>query len=166
MGEAGHDRGGMGETFVSKRELKLAEQSIDAGNLVSDIEAEVGRHLIVARPRRMQFARNRSDQLGQTALDVQMDVLEGAPEGEFAPLDFGRDRVEPARDLVRLMLGNDAAGGEHFGMGFGRKNIVAPEALVEVNGGVYLLHDRGGAQCEPAAPHGVGHRCRALSKTR
>jgi hypothetical protein len=39
---------------------------------------------------------------------------------------------------------------------------VAPEALVEVDGGVYLLHDRGGARQEAAAPHGIGHERRAL----
>ena len=77
-------------------------------------------------------------------------------------LDLGRDLVEAARDLVAFLLGDDAGRGKHRGMRLGRKNVVAPEALVEVDGGVYLLHDRGGARCETAAPHGVGHERSSL----
>ena len=122
------------------------EQPSIVVDLVPDIEAEIGRHLIVARARRVQLAGDRSDQLGQPALDIQMDVLERAAEVEGAGLDLGRDLVEPARDLFAVFLGDDAGRGEHGGMGLGRKNVVAPEALVEVDGGVYLLHDRGGAR--------------------
>ena len=104
MGEAGHHRGRMGQGLLRERELKLGEQTVDRGDLVPDIEAEVGRDLIVARPRRMQLAGEGSDQLGQAALDVQMDVLKGAEEVEGAALDLGRDHVEAARDLVRLVL--------------------------------------------------------------
>src|SRR5262249_26268551 len=37
--------------------------------------------------------------------------------------------------------------------------------LVEVDGGVYLLHDRGGARQKAAAPHGVGHERLALCRS-
>ena len=94
----------------------------------------------------MQLAGDRADQLGEPRLNVEMDVLERTGKVEFAGLDLGRDLVEAAGDLLTLFLGNDAGIGEHRGMGLGRKNIVAPEALVEVDGGVYLLHDRGGGR--------------------
>jgi thiol-disulfide isomerase/thioredoxin len=94
-----------------------------------------------------------------------MDVFERAQEIEGAALDLGRDRIEATRYLLAVFLGDDAACGEHRGMGLGRKNIVAPEALVEVDGGVYLLLDCGGAREKAAAPHGVGHERRALSKS-
>ena len=94
----------------------------------------------------MQLAGDRADQLGEPRLDIQMNVLERAHKVEFAGLDLGRDLVEAARDLIALFLGDDAGIGEHRSMGLGRKNIVAPEALVEVDGGVYLLHDRGGGR--------------------
>ena len=94
----------------------------------------------------MQLAGDRADQLGEPRLNIQMNVLERPGEVEFAGLDLGRDLVEAARDLIALFLGDDAGICEHRCMGLGRKNIVAPEALVEVDGGVYLLHDRGGGR--------------------
>jgi hypothetical protein len=75
-----------------------------------------------------------------------MDVLERARKVEFPLLDFGGNLVKAPGDLRAFFLGDDAAIGKHRGMGLGRKNIVAPEALVEVDGGVYLLHDRGGGR--------------------
>ena len=94
----------------------------------------------------MQLAGDRADQLGEPRLDIEMNVLERAHKVEFAGLDLSRDLVEATRDLIALFLGDDAGIGEHRSMGLGRKNIVAPEALVEVDGGVYLLHDRGGGR--------------------
>ena len=146
MGEARHHRRRMRERGLGESELKPGEQRVDGIDLVADIEAEVGRDLIVPRPRRMQFAGDRPDQLGEAALDIEMDVLERAAEGEGAGLDLACDLVEAARDLARIRLGDDAGLGKHRGMGLGRHDIVTPEALVEVDGGVYLLHDRGGAQ--------------------
>ena len=52
----------------------------------------------------MQPAGDRADQLGKAALDVEVDVLKRAREGEVAFLDFGRDLVQPACDLGRFCL--------------------------------------------------------------
>ena len=146
MGEARHDGGGMDKRRLGERELEHREQRVDGVDLVPYIEAEIGRHLIVARSCRMQLAGDRSDQLGEPPLDVQVNVLERPAEVECASLDLGGDLVEAARYLFAFFLADDAVRREHRGMGFGRKNVVAPEALVEVDGGVYLLHDRGGGR--------------------
>jgi hypothetical protein len=42
---------------------------------VADVHGEVGRHLVVARPRRVQLAPQRADDLRQAALDGHVDVL-------------------------------------------------------------------------------------------
>ncbi len=165
MGKTGHDGRGMCERFLGERELQMSEQPVDRIDLVAHIEAKVGRHLIVARARRVQLAGDRSDQLGEPRLDVEVNILERPGEGEGAGLDLGCDLVEAARYLLAFFLGDDAVVGKHGGMGLGRKNIVAPEALVEVDGGVYLLHNRGGARQKAAAPHGIGHERRALEQS-
>ena len=97
-------RAGMRERLLGERELKPGEQRVDRVDLVTHIEAEIGRHLIVARSRRMQLAGHRPDQLGEPALDIQMNVLERAGEVEFARLDLGGDLVEAARDLLGFFL--------------------------------------------------------------
>ena len=158
MGEARHHRvAACASALVGERQLKRAERAVDRADLVPHIEPEVGRHLVVARARGMQLAGDRADQLGEPALDIQMDVLERAREFECAGLDLGRDLVEAARDLFASALRDDAGRAEHGDMRLGGENIVAPQPLVEVDGGVYLLHDRGGTCGEAAAPHGIGH---------
>ena len=78
------------------------------------------------------------------ALDIEVDVLERAREIEGAGLHLGLDLVEPARDLLGFLLVKDAGRAKHGDMGLGGLNIVTPQPLVEVDGGVYLLHDLGG----------------------
>jgi len=109
----------------------------------------------------VQLAGNRPDQLAQAILDVEVNVLERSRESERAGLDLGGDRVQSARDCLGVLLGQDAGRAEHGDMRLGSQNIVMPEPLVEADGGVYLLHDGGGARGETATPHGVGHELRA-----
>ena len=70
MGEARHDGGGMDKRRLGKRKLQHREQRVDGVDLVPHIEAEIGRHLIVARSCRMQLAGDRSDQLGEPRLST------------------------------------------------------------------------------------------------
>ena len=157
MGEARHHRSGMLERLGRERELERAKRAFDRADLVPDIEPEIRRHLVVARARGVQLACHRPDQFGEPALDIQMNVLELAREFELAGLHLGHDLVEPAGDLLRLFGRDDAGRAEHGDMRLRGKNVVPPQPLVEVDGGVYLLHDLGGTCGEAAAPHGVRH---------
>ena len=55
---------------------------------VAHPEPEIGRDLVVARARGVQPPGGRPDQLGEPALDIHVDVLERALEGELAGLDL------------------------------------------------------------------------------
>ena len=145
-----------------ERELKRGKAGVDRSDLVPHIEPEIGRHLVVARARGMELAGDRPDQLAQPALDIQMNVLERTRELELARLDLGGDRVETARDLLGLFRVDDAGRAKHGDMRLRGHDIVTPQALVEVDGGIYLLHDLGRTGGKTAAPYGVRHRCRAL----
>jgi hypothetical protein len=70
---------------------------------------------------------------------------------------FADDRVQAARDGLGVLRRDDALLGEHGGMGLGAGDVLAPQFLVEVDGGVDLLHDGGGAAAVARAPHPVGH---------
>ena len=71
---------------------KGLHQRGQAGNggiaLVADPEAEIDRHLIVARPRGVQAACGFADDLFQPRLDVHVDVFEIGAEGEVSALDL------------------------------------------------------------------------------
>ncbi len=125
-------------------------------------EAEIGRHLVVARARGVQPPGGRADQLGQPLLDVKVNVLEFTFEGEAALVDLAADRVQTLEDGRAIGGGNDALGRQHRGMGGRAPEVFPRQALVEIDGDVYRLHDPGGAASEAPAPHLVrAHgRCR------
>jgi len=56
--EAGHHRARVFKRLGRERELKLTERAIDRGDLVLDIELEIGRDLIVALARGVQLSGN------------------------------------------------------------------------------------------------------------
>ena len=60
-------------------------------------------------------------------------------------------------DLFRVVRRNDALLGQHVGMGLGRRDVLAVKSLVEIDGGVDLLHDGVGTGGKPPAPHFVAH---------
>ena len=80
MGKAGHHRAGMLERLVGERALVGRERGIDRVDCVAHPEAEIGRHLIIARARGMQPSGRRADHVGQPALDIHMNVFERALE--------------------------------------------------------------------------------------
>ena len=139
-----------------QRELKARDLAVEVIDDAPDIQPEIGGHLIVARARGVQLARNRPDQLLEPRLHRHMDVFIFAAELEAALLDLGTDGIEPRDDGLGLLVRENAAGAEHVGMGLACADILGVEAPVEGYGGVDFLHDLGGLRFEAAAPHLVG----------
>ena len=88
MGEARHHGIGMVERLLGERALIAGERRVDLVDGVAHPEPEIGRHLIVARARRVQPPGRRPDQFGKPALDIHMDVFERPLEVELAGLDL------------------------------------------------------------------------------
>ena len=91
--EARHHRIGVEQRLLGQGQLKIVQCRVDRVERVADPEAEIERHLVVARARRMEPSCGLADDLGEARLDVHMDVLQGAGEREGAGLDFARDPV-------------------------------------------------------------------------
>ena len=89
MREARHH--GVGMRLGLRRPAPTAARGAGASMRVDRVahpEAEVGRHLVVARARGMQPAGRLADQLLQPRLDIHVDVLERAREREVAGGDL------------------------------------------------------------------------------
>ena len=157
MGESRHDRVRMDERLVGERLLQVAQLRVELVDGVAHPEAEIDRHLIVARARRVQASRRRADDFSQPALDIHMNIFERPREREGACVDFRLDPVEPGCNGGGVFRGDDAIGGEHRHMSLGATDVLRREAVVEADGGVDLLHDCIGSAAEPAAPHLVAH---------
>ena len=84
MGEARHHGAGMFQRPRRQRLLEGGQRRIGLVDGVADIEAEIGRDLVVARARGVQPPRGGPDQFRQPALDIHVNVLERALEVERA----------------------------------------------------------------------------------
>ncbi len=73
----------------------------------------------------MQASGRGTDQFGEAAFDVHVDVFERALELERAGVDLRQNRVQAVSDLFRIVRRNDALLGQHVGMGFGRGDVLA-----------------------------------------
>ena len=88
MGEAGHDpvRSGLGLT--QQRLYQRQQPGFGGIELVADPEAEIGRHLVVARARGVQAACGFTDQGLEPGLDVHVDVFQRGGKFKRPGLDL------------------------------------------------------------------------------
>ncbi len=113
---------------------------------------EVGDHLVVARPRGMELAARRPDDLRHAALHRHVDVLVVAAERERPVAELGLDRVQPGEDRVAVVVADDAPGGQHACVGARLGDVERPEPLVESQRRVHGLE--GWVLREREARHG------------
>ncbi len=91
MGKTRHHGRGVFQRAAGQRVLEGGQRRVGLVDRVADIQAEIGRDLVVARARGVQPAGGGADQFGEPALDVHMDVFERGLEAELAALDLGED---------------------------------------------------------------------------
>ncbi len=89
VGEARHERVGVGGRAVDQGALKSAKAADRLFAGAAHPEAKIERHLVIARASGVQPSRGVSDQLGQPRLDVHVDVFELVAEREVAIDDLG-----------------------------------------------------------------------------
>jgi hypothetical protein len=97
-----------------------------------------------------------ADQLLQALLHVHVDVFERDLELELSLIDLRADALQAVGDGIAVRLRQNALLHQHGGMGERAFDIFLVETLVDVDRGVYLLHDRSRAGGKAAAPHLAG----------
>ncbi len=157
VGVAGHDDGEVGFGLAQQRLLQLVEVAEDVLELVAQIQAHIGRHLVVAGAGGVQFAAHRADLLDEPGLDVHVDVFEADLEFEVARLDVGQNRFEAGDDLTGLVFADDVLFRQHPRVGDGALDVVAVHALVESDGGGEFFYELVGGLGKPAGPGFLAH---------
>ena len=154
--EARHDRGRILLGAIDQGGLQVGQHEFQPIDGVAHPQADVERHLVVARAGGVQAAASRADQLGEAGLDVEMDVLELGRELEAPALDLLLDLDQAAPDRRAVLAGEDALGHQHLGVRQRARDVLRIEPLVEADGDVDALHDFRRPELVAAAPHRVG----------
>ena len=97
---------------------------------IARVEAQVGRHLVVAGARRVQLLAHFADAPDELVFDKGVDVL-GALDGERAAVDVVQDAAKPFRDAGGLFGRDDVGLAEHGRMGDGGGDIGPVELFVK-----------------------------------
>ena len=151
MGVAGQDAL---DVFVRDHGERRHEGVQDEDELIdgiAHIEAEIGRHLVVAGARRVQLLAHFADALYELVLDEGVDVFR-AFDCKFPLVDVFEDAFEPVHDERGLFGGDDVRLAEHGRMGDARGNVGAVEFLVEGERFVEGVGVRSGGGVEPSFP--------------
>ena len=138
--------------LVGEREHEVDQRGGDRTGLVTQVEPQVGGHLVVAAAPGAQLAADGAEQLEEPALDGGVDVLVVRGRHEGACGHLGRQRVEGRHDLGELGVIEQPGPVQDAGVSPRLQQVVRRQAPVEVHREAQRRHLRGGSAGEPAAP--------------
>ncbi len=105
-------------------------------------EGQVSRHLVVSRTAGMELPAQRADDLGQPAFDRHMDVLIVLGELEGSARELVADLLETFEHLGELVVGQDTGAAQGLRVGFGARDVLLPQTLVEADRSIDPLEER------------------------
>ena len=133
VGEARHDDVGVLLRLGDQDLLEVFDAADDFVRFGTQIEADVGRHLVVAGAPRVESLPGVADQRGEARLDVEVDVFEFELPLKGARGDFFADLGHPAADVFEILRADDADLFEHRRVREGTFDVGQRHALVEVH---------------------------------
>jgi hypothetical protein len=104
----------------------------------------------------MQAAGRIADQFPQPVLDMHVDVLQRRVFPQLAGLDLRRDPQQSFLNRLGVFRRQNVLAGQHRRMGAAGEDVLAPQSLVDGDGGIYLTHDGGRSAGKAPAPHLIG----------
>ena len=162
MGVAGHDGGLVLLRLPGDGLQQSQHQCADGGDLLPQIQPQIQRHLIVSGSGGVELLAHVAQPLRQHLLHEHVDILGAGVEGKLPLVQVGHDPGQAEDQRLGLLLGKDAAVGQHGGVSHGAGDILAVHAAVEVQGRVEVVRDlrrflfgpSGPELCHGGAPFG------------
>ena len=144
---------------IEEHSLQFVETPGDAEQFTLAPQAQVGRHLIVTAPGRVELAARRSGQLGHAAFDGGVDVFVTLDEDELAGLDLDGGLLERFQYRIPLCSGEETDAGEPTYVRLRAVDVVAPHDAVEGQADRVRHQRLGRATGKTAVPQGSGVGC-------
>ena len=140
--------------------LGLAQQRLGEGaqeaslgrRALAQVQQHVGDDLVVAAAGGVQAPARVAHQLCEPPLDRRVDVLVPLAEGEVPARQLVLDAREAGRDGVGVLAGDDPLCGQHARVRPRGRQVLGPEAAVDVERGVEAVERLGRPGREAPAP--------------
>ena len=133
VGEAGHDGIGFPAGQFDQALLQAGQFGADEINFVAQVQADIGRDLIVTGAAGVQFFAGNTDFGSQRGFDVHMNVFQRDRPVEIAAFNLDPNLFQAANNIVALGVGQHADMRQHAGMGNRSLNVLTVHALVKVH---------------------------------
>ncbi len=155
VGGAGHGGGRFLFRQGQESGLEGLDQFYDGIDGVPQPEADVRGHLVVPGTAGVEALTRVPHQGGEALFDIEVHVFQVQGPFKLTPFNFRHDLGHALFDVRQIGGLDNALLGQHLGVGQGPVDILAPEALVEVDGGGVTLDQVGHGFGETTGP-GVG----------
>ena len=149
---AGHNGGLVLLRLAAEDRLQLQQLPHDHRDLLPDVHPKVQGHLVVAAAGGVEPLAGVADPGGEQRLHIHVDVLVVGGKFHLPRLDVRQDALEPVDDGGGVLLRDDAAVGQHLGVGHGAGDVFPVQPLVEADGGIELVHQLVGVFLKASSP--------------
>ena len=124
MGIPGQDDVDRLTSLLQERPLKFLEMKSDHLKVVSEIQPEIQRHLIVPTASGVQFSADGTDEFRDPTFHGHVNVLVRIPEGEPTFPQFRSDVPEPAHERTAFRPGENLGFFQSLTMGETAQNVI------------------------------------------
>ena len=124
MGKAGHDGGRFPAGEIQQGGHDRRQQRAHGVHFGPEVQAQVGRHLVVSGSSGVQFFTHVADAADQGGFDIHVHVFQLGPPAEFSGGDFLLNRFQSVHDLRAFPLTDQFYPGKHAHVGDGPRDIV------------------------------------------
>ena len=131
MGVGGYNQVLLALGHAEEGPLQFQQAGIDPVDRPTAVEPQVGRHLIVAAAGGVQLAAGIAQPVGQSRLNMQVNVFLGGGEGELPRGDFLANLLQGFADGIGLGSGEQAAVGQHPRVGDRAVDVIVGQATVK-----------------------------------
>ena len=152
VGVPGHDDPQVLFRQVQDGFLEPGNEGHHRRRLFLDIQVEIGGHLVVAAPGRVELAGHGADLFLQAGLNVHVDIFPGRREGKLAPFYLLFYFLQAGNYFFSLFRRKDSLPDQHSGMGNTALDVLAVEAPVKGNGSGKLLYQGIGSFGKTSSP--------------
>ena len=152
MGVAGHDGSLVLPGLTQQDLLKIENLADDGADFFFQMQPQIYRNLIVPAAGGVQTLASLADALGQQRLNIHMDIFLIGGKFQLSCLYILQNRLQSLLNRGGILCADDAAVGQHGGVGHRAGDILPVHPGVKADGGVKIVYQCVGFLLKPSGP--------------
>ena len=152
VSEARHDCVSIALSQIQKTRLQTRDFRQYLVNLITHVEADIGRYLVVTRTSGMQLFTGNANLLSQCRFNVHVHIFQCNRPFELTTFNLNANLTQTFNDCIALIFSQNTHFGQHACMRNRALNVLAIETLIKINRGCESSHKRIGCLTKTTTP--------------